>query len=69
MHLRAARLVVALILAILAVSSLVTRYWFSALFWGGLALLAGHPFLLRQDEEDEDDGRAAGAGALKPTEK
>ena len=39
------RLIVTIIFMILAVSSLVTRYWFSAFFWGLLAVVVGYPFV------------------------
>ena len=40
-----ARLIVAIIFMILALSALVTRYWFSAFFWVLLTLAVGYPFM------------------------
>lgn len=40
-----ARLIVTIIFLIFAVSSLVTRYWFSAFFWALLTVAVGYPFV------------------------
>jgi hypothetical protein len=40
-----ARLIVTIVFLILAVSALVTRYWFSAFFWVLLAAAVGYPFI------------------------
>lgn len=38
-----ARLIVTIIFAILALSALVTRYWFTAIFWALMAVAVGYP--------------------------
>lgn len=45
MEYHTARLIVTIIFMILAVSALVTRYWFSAFFWALLSLAVGYPFI------------------------
>ena len=45
MEYHTARLIVTIVFMILAVSALVTRYWFSAFFWVLLAAVVGFPFL------------------------
>lgn len=40
-----ARLIVTIVFLILAVSALVTRYWFSAIFWVLLVAAVGYPFV------------------------
>lgn len=45
MDYHSARLIVTIIFLILALSSVVTRYWFSALFWTLLAAAVGYPFV------------------------
>ena len=39
------RLIITIIFMILAVSALVTRFWFSAFFWILLSLTVGYPFI------------------------
>lgn len=43
---RQAQFIVSIVFLILAVSSAITRYWYTAAFWGILALLmgAGHMY-------------------------
>ena len=40
-----ARLIITTIFMILAISALITRYWFSAFFWALLSLVIGYPFI------------------------
>lgn len=60
MEYHTARLVVTVIFLIFAVYALATRYWFSAFFWGLLAIVVGYPFVrggklnLNYDDSSKD---------------
>jgi hypothetical protein len=63
-----ARLIITIIFLIFAVSSLVTRYWFSALFWALLTAAVGYPFVRGGKLDLYFDGEAKRASGTPTVE-